>query len=305
MGNHLTGECSKCNSIEKQDITCPSHPVALKLLNYCNIPLAAPSANKFGHISPTSVEHVLSEFPNDFMYIIDGGTCDIGIESTVVKIDSDVSTHSDYSTNYEELEAFVDALSSSDYVDNSNQWKGLFEQIERASSAKTLTILRKGAVTQEMLKNSLGAKIFRDIRVEHKVASLSSKSVCEAPGMLLRHYAPNVPTYRVCLESDEGSNEVSAAEVVMIDIGGKLGAWRNHFMQYIETSDDSDALAKQLYSLLRTAESLAMGGNNSIIAIHYENKHGDMGEAISDRLYRATSGKSIYCEVTDEISFKW
>ena len=48
--------------------------------------MAAPSANKFGHVSPTTAEHVYKDFENDQVCILDGGQCPFGIESTVIKI---------------------------------------------------------------------------------------------------------------------------------------------------------------------------------------------------------------------------
>jgi len=68
-------------------IRVPNHPVALELLKSSGLPVAAPSANKFGHVSPTKAEHVYNDFHIDSeVLIIDGGSCSIGIESTVVKI---------------------------------------------------------------------------------------------------------------------------------------------------------------------------------------------------------------------------
>ncbi len=66
-------------------IRCPNHPIALEIIKSTNTPLAAPSANKFTKTSPTSKEHVYAEFGDD-IYIIDGGQCDIGIESTVIGV---------------------------------------------------------------------------------------------------------------------------------------------------------------------------------------------------------------------------
>jgi L-threonylcarbamoyladenylate synthase len=68
-------------------IRIPNHPVALALLKESGLPLAAPSANKFGHVSPTKAEHVFNDFHKDSdVLIVDGGSCSFGIESTVVKI---------------------------------------------------------------------------------------------------------------------------------------------------------------------------------------------------------------------------
>lgn len=65
----------------------PNHHVALELLRESGVPLAAPSANKFGHVSPTKPEHVYNDFYLDSeVAILDGGQCDFGIESTVLKI---------------------------------------------------------------------------------------------------------------------------------------------------------------------------------------------------------------------------
>ena len=68
-------------------LRCPSHPVAVAVLTACAIKgvwgIAAPSANLFGRVSPTSAAHVQSEF-GDALLILDGGECDVGIESTIV-----------------------------------------------------------------------------------------------------------------------------------------------------------------------------------------------------------------------------
>jgi len=68
-------------------VRCPRHEVAQLLLQEVALPLAAPSANRFGRISPTAAEHVLAELGDRIAYIIDGGNCQIGIESTVLLIE--------------------------------------------------------------------------------------------------------------------------------------------------------------------------------------------------------------------------
>lgn len=63
----------------------PSHPLALELLETFGGGVAAPSANKFGHLSPTSAQHVLQEFGDD-VFVLNGGACPVGIESTIVDL---------------------------------------------------------------------------------------------------------------------------------------------------------------------------------------------------------------------------
>lgn len=65
-------------------IRCPSHRLTLELLNQLGKPIVAPSANPFGKVSPTTAEHVLHDFPKHSFYIVDGGRCEIGIESTII-----------------------------------------------------------------------------------------------------------------------------------------------------------------------------------------------------------------------------
>ena len=62
----------------------PAHPVARALLEEFGGPLAAPSANRFGRVSPTTAAHVREEFPDGSVFILDGGECPVGLESAVV-----------------------------------------------------------------------------------------------------------------------------------------------------------------------------------------------------------------------------
>lgn len=67
----------------------PGHPVALALLREFGSGVAAPSANRFGRISPTRAAHVIDEFGAEVDYVIDGGSCTVGVESTILDLTSD------------------------------------------------------------------------------------------------------------------------------------------------------------------------------------------------------------------------
>jgi L-threonylcarbamoyladenylate synthase len=67
----------------------PSHPLFLALLNLLDFPVAAPSANKYGSVSPTRAEEVLAQLNGEIPLILDGGTCHYGLESTIVGMDGD------------------------------------------------------------------------------------------------------------------------------------------------------------------------------------------------------------------------
>lgn len=68
----------------------PAHSMTQDLIELCNVPLAAPSANKFGRTSPTQPQHVTAEFPNSNLLVLDGGECEVGLESTVISVEGDV-----------------------------------------------------------------------------------------------------------------------------------------------------------------------------------------------------------------------
>ena len=70
-------------------VRVPNHPVALKLLEQLDFPLAAPSANPFGSISPTTAQHVHHYFEETLSIILDGGACEKGIESTIIGFEND------------------------------------------------------------------------------------------------------------------------------------------------------------------------------------------------------------------------
>ncbi len=67
-------------------IRCPVHPVAKELIKRAGIPIAAPSANSSGKPSPTTAAHVFDDMNGKIPLILDGGECDVGVESTVIKI---------------------------------------------------------------------------------------------------------------------------------------------------------------------------------------------------------------------------
>jgi L-threonylcarbamoyladenylate synthase len=70
-------------------IRIPAHPMALELLTMLDFPLAAPSANPSGYVSPVSAMHVFEGLQGKISYILDGGSCTIGLESTIVGFEED------------------------------------------------------------------------------------------------------------------------------------------------------------------------------------------------------------------------
>jgi L-threonylcarbamoyladenylate synthase len=77
------------SGLDSVGLRVPNHPLTLELLRNLEFPLAAPSANPFGYISPTSASHVMDQLEGKVSAVFDGGTCAVGVESTIVHCAAD------------------------------------------------------------------------------------------------------------------------------------------------------------------------------------------------------------------------
>lgn len=96
------------SGLETVAVRIPNHPLALELLQNLDFPLAAPSANPFGYISPTSAQHVDNQLGDKIKYILDGGECKVGIESSIIGFfDNEIVVLRKGGLAIEEIEAIV------------------------------------------------------------------------------------------------------------------------------------------------------------------------------------------------------
>jgi L-threonylcarbamoyladenylate synthase len=72
------------SGLDSVAVRMPAHPMMIELLGSLDFPLAAPSANPFGYISPTTAQHVADQLGEKVPYILDGGPCAVGVESTII-----------------------------------------------------------------------------------------------------------------------------------------------------------------------------------------------------------------------------
>ena len=77
------------SGLDRVAVRVPNHPLTLALLAQLDFPLAAPSANPFGYISPTQAGHVAAQLGTQIPYILDGGACAVGLESTIVGMEEE------------------------------------------------------------------------------------------------------------------------------------------------------------------------------------------------------------------------
>ena len=98
------------SGLDTVGIRLPSQSLTRKLIASLEFPLVAPSANPFGYVSPTTPEHVNDQLGNKIDYILDGGTCQVGIESTIVGFEGGrVKVHRLGGISVEELEEELEA----------------------------------------------------------------------------------------------------------------------------------------------------------------------------------------------------
>lgn len=77
------------SGLDTVGLRIPAHSLAQQLLKQLPFPLAAPSANPFGYISPTTAQHVFEQLQGRIPFIVDGGDCSVGVESTIVEVSDD------------------------------------------------------------------------------------------------------------------------------------------------------------------------------------------------------------------------
>jgi L-threonylcarbamoyladenylate synthase len=270
-------------------IRCPKHPLANKLLVAAGVPVAAPSANRFGHVSPTRAHHVLDDLAARGVRVLNGesalvssdSSCEFGIESTVLKVDG-----------------------------KSNQ----------------LLIYRQGAVTEDELEDALTksnihwkiltvnrtVKMHGNEKEENKstaVAEPTSVVGEEAPGQAITHYSPDISCYilKSFVPSSESSSDSTtlsfdsaylAQRVILLDYGKEHAAYREKVYKYRDLSEEKNAseAARNLFDVLRWAESVEEA--EVVLIADVKEISGqlmkkDISLGVADRVFRAASGTIV------------
>lgn len=292
-------------------VRCPAHARAVELLRAAAIPVAAPSANRFGHVSPTQPEHVMDDLGASDILVLrpaagePNACCDVGIESTVLKLDV---------------------------------------------AARELLLLRRGGVPEAELARWLAAaQTGYTLRVQPPKHALkepprvkeapppapgSAAAIAAAaepaqpaegmvaPGMLLTHYAPDLPSFLVRAAPGAASTAATASSqsfelssAVLVDYGGRLAHLEKACVAYWDLSPSADAseAAAAVFGALRWAEAQAERGGRCVLLPNLlppsEGGGGravqgvvqgamaasdEVEPAVADRLFRAASGREAW-----------
>ncbi len=146
----------------KVAIRIPSHPLTLTLLSKLDFPLAAPSANPFGYISPTIPDHVYQQLGDKISYILDGGPCKVGLESTIVdETDGVVTILRKGGVPVEEIEKWVGKVKVKERSSSNPQAPGMLDS--HYSPTVPLVIADLSEVMKKYDPQRIGYLSFREL----------------------------------------------------------------------------------------------------------------------------------------------
>ncbi|WP_299671219.1 L-threonylcarbamoyladenylate synthase [uncultured Polaribacter sp.] len=152
-------------------VRVPNHPVTLALLKQLPFPLAAPSANPFGSISPTKPVHVANYFKNDIQMVLDGGACKNGIESTIIGFENEEPViYRLGALALEDIEAVVGKISIKNKKENSPDAPGMLAR-HYAPATKTFLVDDVSLEVKNHPKKKIGVLVFK--------TSLNNKNLTE------------------------------------------------------------------------------------------------------------------------------
>lgn len=241
----------------------PNNPVAQQLILEAERPIAAPSANRFMHVSPTKYSHVFYDLYDKDVAILEGEQTDLGVESTVCRV---------MKLDDGRLKAFVlrpgtlEAKEIRAVLDESEEYKGV------------------------------------EVEIKKKNKSVEESENSVAPGQLLKHYSPNVDCKLIAREQElvEGGGQelvggVDWGKIALIDFNGGYSELESKVALYKDlspTGDYKEAL-HSLYLFLRECEIFE--GVEQIL-VFYSNlgyKEGEYGFTLFDKIFRSASGQIL------------
>ena len=267
-------------------LRAPKHAVCRRLLAATKLPIAAPSANRFGHVSPTSAAHVMADLHHVSGLLImhdeaDSGGCSVGIESTVCRV---------------------------------------------AEDGGSVSVLRCGAVTTEDIRTALAArglmcavtianqKLVAVAKAEAEAAAVydEESEAAVAPGQMVKHYSPDLPTYilpaisaapisaQTALRGGSGASCSSAplSAVMVLDFGARLAHLEALAACYVDLSPRGDAAeaCQTVFHNLRYAESAELRQRGVAMLLVPDLRQASVSDegvrALWERLHRAASGES-------------
>lgn len=253
----------------------PSNKTAQALIKAAGTPIAAPSANKFMHVSPTSYEHVFDDLKYEDIFILKGESCQLGVESTVVRV----------------------------------EFQGTSTETETTETTKThrkflVTLLRSGTCSLDLVKSVILEQYPKTEIVTRKELVKSEEKANIAPGQLLKHYSPFIDCFllsKAKANFEANSDKVKALEEVhwenlgVIDFNKQHEELKSKVKHYLDLSPegDYDQAMHDLYKALRDAESFSL---SHLLIVNLKDSLTPEEYAINtlaDKTFRSAAGKTL------------
>ena len=243
-------------------VRLPAHPIARALIRAVGAPLAAPSANRFMHTSPTTAEHVLADLDGRIAAVLDGGPCEVGVESSVL-----------------DLTCQPARLLRPGGV-TLERLRELLPDVQGPATAQL-----ERAEPREAGEAS-----------EPSEPSEPSATAARAPGQMPRHYAPRTPLVAYDATGEAGRAAVLAGARHALDVGLRVGALvpddeadalaaLGIVVERLGPADAPAELTRRLYAALRALDARGC----DLLLAHSFAPEG-LGLALWDRLRRAAGG---------------
>jgi tRNA threonylcarbamoyl adenosine modification protein (Sua5/YciO/YrdC/YwlC family) len=305
----------------------PNNKVAEKLINISGVPLAAPSANKFCHVSPVNPKHVYDDFIEFPVYILDDGVCNFSMESTVIKLNINNSNNKDkdntlintnINTNINKIEILRKGAISKNQLENF--FNDLYEK-----EKDNINFLNKNKFEIVFMNKDVKVPLIDDVNKEIEELSINiNKNLSEnsnsnskenlnnfnreAPGQFIKHYSPNIETYLFDFfsenENEKTENDLilnikDLSECVLLDFKETIKSKfpEKTFLRIFDFSIKGceNEVMQNIYSFLREAENEK---NAKFILICDLNKYlsdenNQNKPTLVDRINKASSSRRI------------
>jgi L-threonylcarbamoyladenylate synthase len=197
------------SGLDRVAVRVPKHPVTLALLESLEFPLAAPSANPFGYISPTRPAHVNAQLGDKIPYILDGGPCEVGLESTIVGMEGeDIIIYRLGGLEIAEIEKLLGSVKIKSSSSSNPQAPGLLESHYAPRKPFILGNLKELIAEHLDKKTDFAVLSFSDFFPE--VTPENQLSI--SPNRNLHEAAKNL--FAAMRKLDEGSASVILAELM-------------------------------------------------------------------------------------------
>jgi len=240
----------------------PDNVIAQNLIKSADRPIAAPSANRFMHVSPTQFNHVFFDLYDKDIHILEGEQTVFGVESTVVRI-------------------------------LLNQ-EGQLEVIILRPGSMELGQIQSALDSSDQYRQI-------KVKLQKKNTFATEEEASVAPGQLLKHYSPNVECKMVTqllfgVDPDRTVSNLDLGSTAVIDFGGMVSGLKDRAAHYVDLSHNGDfkEAAFNLYLRLRECEII---DNISMILIAYKEDgytEGSLGSTLFDKIFRSAAGATLY-----------